>query len=99
MMETPAIQNKEKVKNSKLSVWLIILNLILAFILSLTVPNPGESKYVWSLIMVLLVAIVSLAIYSFSYHGEGYNWGKWLLGFTIIVAVITFFILLNLFVT
>lgn len=99
MMKTPAIQNKEKVKNSKLSVWLIILNLILAFILSLTVPNPGESKYVLSLIIVLLSAIVSLAIYSFSYYGTGYNWAKWLLAVAIVIAVITFFVLLNLFVT
>lgn len=93
---TPQEQIRKE-KNSRLSLILIAVNIILAFVFSLTIQPSGEEIGMLSFFLVLIALIICLIIYAFSYHGKGYRWAKWVLLIAVIVAIGSFIFLLLAF--
>lgn len=83
MLETA---EKNKRKNSSLSLGLIALNIILAVIFSITGTETDESNTV-ALLYLIFSATILLGLYSLTYHGKGYRWAKWLFGVLLIISL------------
>ena len=80
------ISNKQK--NSKLSIILISVNLILVFILSKTGRATEESTDIITMAYLIGAVVILLGGFAFTYHGKGYQWAKWLFALSVVVGLI-----------
>ncbi|WP_316735701.1 hypothetical protein [Pedobacter aquatilis] len=86
MENLPAQSQKEK--NSNLSIGLIMLNIILALILSSTVHEDDDPDGIMFIISLVVSATVLLGGYAFSYHGKGYRWAKIVFGILLVISIV-----------
>ncbi|PSK93375.1 hypothetical protein [Taibaiella chishuiensis] len=80
-----------KQKNSRISVSLIVVNVILLFIFAHVGAggaDNSESQAIENGIICFTGVIVLLGGYAFSYHGKGYRIGKWLFGIALLIGLI-----------
>ena len=86
-MEETTKVNTDKEKNSYLSIILIGVNLLLAYVLSITTKSLGEEHEIITLAFVIPTATILLGAFAFTYHGKSYRWAKWLFGICLIISI------------
>lgn len=78
-----------KLKNSQVSVWMIITNTILLAIY-LNYGYLSENQRYANILYMSVGILILLGCFAFSYHGKGYNIGKWIFGVMLIITLALF---------
>lgn len=81
------LKNIQKEKNSRLSIILIMVNIVLSIILanvSTSVDNGAELTF----IVIVFSATILIGAYAFTYHGKGYRIAKWIFGVLFIISAL-----------
>ena len=87
MLETTPNTKPDKLKNSYLSIGLIFLNMVLAYVLITTITDKGGDAEILMFLEMLAATILLIGIFAFGYHGKGYNWAKWIFGLILAVGI------------
>lgn len=75
-----------KQKNSILSIFLIIVNIILLLVFA-KIGSLSEDQEIISYILLIIGGTVLLGGYAFSYHGKGYRIAKWLFAISVLISI------------
>ncbi|MEJ2881178.1 hypothetical protein [Pedobacter sp. GR22-6] len=83
-------QSKEealKLKNSQISVWMILINSALLLIYLNYGYLTEDEKYL-NILLFVLGLLVLIGGFAFSYHGKGYNIAKWIFGLMLVITLL-----------
>lgn len=75
-----------KQKNSKLSILLIAVNMVLLLVFT-NITYHSEDAEIRNWLLCVIALTVLLGGYAFSYHGKAYRPAKWLFGLMLIIAL------------
>ncbi len=90
------IKEESKLKNSQLSAWMIILNMILLVIYLSYGYHTDDERYE-VILYVFIGLVILLGGFAFSYHGKGYNVAKWVFG--VVLLLMLFLLGMMMYVT
>lgn len=86
------MQNTEdqiyKEKNSKLSLALIMINILLLFIF-FNIGMASEDQKIFNMGIIVLGTTILVGAFAFSYHGKQYRIAKWIFGLLLLVSIVT----------
>ncbi|MCJ0741551.1 hypothetical protein [Pedobacter montanisoli] len=80
-------QQKLKRKNSDISILMIVVNLLL-MVMFLTIGKLTEDQVYLNIVYISIGITCLVFLYAVSYHGKGYNRGKWFFAIALIISVI-----------
>lgn len=77
----------QKQKNSKLSVALIVINVLLVLVF-INIGNISEDQSLLNIAFIVWSATIFVGGYAFSYHGKGYRVAKWIFGALCLLSIL-----------
>ncbi|WP_410222037.1 hypothetical protein [Pedobacter sp.] len=80
-------QQRLKRKNSDISILMIVVNLLL-LVMFLTIGKLTEDQVYLNIVYISIGMAFLAFLYAISYHGRGYNRGKWFFALVLIISVI-----------
>lgn len=80
-------QQRFKRKNSDISILMIVVNTLL-LVMFLSTGKLTEDQIFLNIVYISIGITFLAFLYAISYHGKGYNRGKWFFGIALILSVI-----------